>query len=146
LGIRVVIVALVLVVVSAGGFRHAGADWAPWRAGVGLLLFALGLGLAVWARRHIASNWGTPMSQKDDPELVTSGPYHLIRHPIYSGLLLAGAGTAVALSWRWLIVVAVAGAYFVYSATVEERYLSEQFPTAYRQYQQSTTMLVPFVF
>jgi protein-S-isoprenylcysteine O-methyltransferase Ste14 len=86
------------------------------------------------------------MSEKEDPELVTSGPYHLIRHPIYSGLLLAGAGTAVALSWRWLIVVVVAGAYFVYSATVEERYLSEQFPTAYRQYQQSTTMLVPFVF
>jgi protein-S-isoprenylcysteine O-methyltransferase Ste14 len=86
------------------------------------------------------------MSRKDEPELVTSGPYHLVRHPIYSGILLAGAGTAVALSWQWLIVVALAGIYFVYSATVEERYLTEQFPDAYPMYRRSTKMLVPLVF
>ena len=68
------------------------------------------------------------MSQKDEPELVTSGPYHLVRHPIYSGILVAGFGTAVALSWLWIIPVALAGVYFAYSATVEERYLTEQFP------------------
>jgi protein-S-isoprenylcysteine O-methyltransferase Ste14 len=45
----------------------------------------LGLGFAIWARVHIGRNWGTPMTQKDEPELVTSGPYHLVRHPIYSG-------------------------------------------------------------
>ena len=55
------------------------------------------------------------MAQKDKPELVTSGPYRLVRHPIYSGVLVAGAGTAVALSWKWLIVVAVAGVYLAYS-------------------------------
>jgi protein-S-isoprenylcysteine O-methyltransferase Ste14 len=43
------------------------------------------LGFAIWARVHIGRNWGTPMTQKDEPELVTSGPYHLVRHPIYSG-------------------------------------------------------------
>jgi protein-S-isoprenylcysteine O-methyltransferase Ste14 len=86
------------------------------------------------------------MTQKDEPELVTSGPYHVVRHPIYSGILVAGVGTAVALSWRWLTAVALAGVYFLYSATVEERYMTEQFPDSYPAYKRSTKMLVPFVF
>jgi protein-S-isoprenylcysteine O-methyltransferase Ste14 len=86
------------------------------------------------------------MSQKDEPELVTSGPYRLVRHPIYSGILLAGVGTALALSWWWLIAVVLAGLYFTYSATVEERYLGQQFPATYPAYKHSTKMLVPFLF
>ena len=86
------------------------------------------------------------MTRKDEPELVTSGPYHLVRHPIYSGILLAGIGTAVALSWLWLAAVVLAGAYFVYAATVEERFMTEQFPDAYPEYKRSSKMLVPFVF
>lgn len=61
-------------------------------------------------------------------------------------MLLAGVGTAAALSWAWLVAVALAGVYFVYSATVEERTLSEQFPEAYPAYRRSTKVLVPFVF
>jgi protein-S-isoprenylcysteine O-methyltransferase Ste14 len=118
----------------------------PGRARLGIVLFVLGLGFAIWTRLHIGRNWGTPMTRKDDPELVCSGPYRLVRHPIYSGILLAGAGTAVALSWRWLIPVLLAGVYFVYSATVEERYLTEQFPESYPAYKRSTKMLAPFVF
>jgi protein-S-isoprenylcysteine O-methyltransferase Ste14 len=87
-----------------------------------------------------------PMSRKDEPELVTSGPYHRVRHPIYSGILLAGVGTAVALSWLWLLAVVLTGIYFVYSATVEERYMGEQFPDSYPTYRRSTKMLVPFIF
>ena len=131
---------------SLGGFRGHGLTTDPWRAGIGLVLFALGLGFAIWARVHIGRNWGTPMTQKDEPELVTSGPYHLVRHPIYSGILVAGVGTAVALSWLWLAAVVLAGVYFVYSATVEERYLTEQFPDDYPAYKRSTKMLVPFIF
>ena len=86
------------------------------------------------------------MSQKDDPELVTSGPYGLVRHPIYFGVLLAGVGTGVALSWLWLIAMVLAGIYFVYSATVEERYLTKQFPDNYPMYCRSTKMLVPLIF
>ena len=86
------------------------------------------------------------MTQKDEPELVTSGPYHLIRHPIYSGILVAGLGTALGLNWLWLIAVGLAGIYFIYSATVEERYLAEQLPDAYPAYKHSTKMLVPYVF
>ena len=86
------------------------------------------------------------MSRKDEPELVTSGPYRLVRHPIYSGILVAGVGTAVALSWLWILAMALAGVYFAYSATVEERYLSEQFPDTYPLYRHTTKMLVPFIF
>jgi len=144
--IRALIVVLATVLIRFGAFRGHGLNTDPWRAGVGLALLALGLSFAIWARVHIGRNWGTPMSQKDDPELVTSGPYHSVRHPIYSGILMAGVGTAVALSWFWLIAVVLAGAYFLYSATVEERNLAKQFPEAYPTYRRSTKMLVPFVF
>jgi len=146
LRIRALIFVLVVVLVRLGAFRGHGLNTDPWRAGLGLVLLVLGLGFALWARVHIGRNWGTPMSQKDDPELVTSGPYHFVRHPIYSGILVAGVGTAVALSWLWLIAVTLAGVYFVYSATVEERDMAEQFPETYPAYRRSTKMLVPFVF
>jgi protein-S-isoprenylcysteine O-methyltransferase Ste14 len=143
--IRVVIVVLAFVLIRLGALRGHGASHDPVRAVVGLVLFAAGLGLAVWARVHIGRNWGTPMTQKDEPELVTSGPYRLVRHPIYSGILLAAVGTAVALSWVWLTAVALAGTYFIYSAFVEERYLAEEFPDTYPVYKRSTKMLVPFI-
>ncbi len=146
LGIRAVILVVVILLIRLGAFRHHGLNTEPWSAGLGLVLFALGLGFAIWARLHLGRNWGTPMTQKDEPELVTSGPYHLVRHPIYSGILVAGAGTAVALSWIGLTAVGLAGIYFAYSAMVEQRYMTEQFPDTYPAYKRSTKMLVPFVF
>jgi protein-S-isoprenylcysteine O-methyltransferase Ste14 len=144
--IRLVIVALAILLFRVGAFRSHGDNTDPWRDGFGLALFALGLGFAVWARVHIGRNWGTPMTRKDEPELVTSGPYRLVRHPIYSGILVAGIGTAMALSWLWLVGFALAAIYFVYAARVEERFLTEQFPEEYPPYRRSTRMLVPFVF
>lgn len=145
LSIRVAIAVVVFVLVRLGAFRGHGVNSDPWRASIGLAVFGAGLVFAILARRHIGCNWGTPMSQKNEPELVTSGPYRLVRHPIYAGLLIACIGTAVALSWAWLTVVALASAYFIYSAIVEERNLTEQFPDAYPLYKESTKMLVPFV-
>jgi protein-S-isoprenylcysteine O-methyltransferase Ste14 len=145
--IRVVLAAFFVLLARLGVIRgHGGVTADPWREAAGLVLFALGLGFAIWARVHIGRNWGVPMTRKDEPELVTSGPYRLVRHPIYSGLIAAGLGTALALSWFWLVPVALSGAYFVYAATVEERFLSEQFPNTYPRYKRSTKMLVPFVF
>ena len=145
LRIRALIIIVAILLSRFGVFRNHALQTDPWRAGLGLVLFAFGLGFAIWARVHIGRNWGTPMTQKQDPELVTSGPYHLVRHPIYSGILVAGAGTAVALGWIWLIAVTLAGVYFDYSAIVEERYMNEQFPDTYPGYKRSTKMLVPFV-
>jgi protein-S-isoprenylcysteine O-methyltransferase Ste14 len=146
LRIRVILVILVILLIRLGVFRGHGLNTDPWRAGIGLVFFAVGLGFAIWARMHIGRNWGPPMTQKVEPELVTSGPYRLVRHPIYSGILAAGLGTAVALSWWWLIAVALAGVYILYSAKIEERYLTDQFPDDYPDYKRSTKMLVPFIF
>ena len=146
LRIRAVIVVIAILLIRFGAFRGHGLDTDPLRAAIGLVLFALGLGFAIWARVHIGRNWGSPMTQKDEPELVTSGPYRLVRHPIYSGILVAAVGTAIALSWLWLTAVALIGIYFLYSATVEERHLSEQFPDSYPAYQRSTRRLLPFIF
>ncbi len=85
------------------------------------------------------------MTQKNEPELVTSGPYRLVRHPIYSGILVANVGTAMALSWFWLAAFGLAAIYFVYSATVEEKFLTEQFPEAYPAYKRSSKMLIPYL-
>jgi protein-S-isoprenylcysteine O-methyltransferase Ste14 len=145
LPIRVVLVIIVSILYHLGAFRHYRLNTELWRGWLGLVLFFAGLIFAVWARFNIGRNWGTPMSQRENPELVTSGPYRFVRHPIYSGILVAGLGTAVALNWKWLIVAVLAGAYFVYSATIEERYLIEQFPDAYPTYKRSTKMLVPFI-
>jgi protein-S-isoprenylcysteine O-methyltransferase Ste14 len=113
--------------------------------GVGAVLFVCGLALAVWARLILGRDWGMPMTQRADPELVTGGPYGLIRHPIYSGLLLAMLGTALATSLVGLALVAVLAVLFVYSASVEERNLTATFPSAYPAYCEHTKMLIPYV-
>jgi protein-S-isoprenylcysteine O-methyltransferase Ste14 len=112
---------------------------------IGTILFASGLGLAIWARVYLGRNWGMPMTEKAEPELVTSGPYKFVRHPIYSGILLALVGTALATNLYWLIAVCIVGAYFVYSASVEERIMTSSFPATYPSYRERTKMLIPFV-
>jgi protein-S-isoprenylcysteine O-methyltransferase Ste14 len=145
IGLRVALIVVVIFLVRGTGLRGHGARTDPALAGVGLALFFLGLGLAVWARLYIGRNWGTPMSHKKEPELVTTGPYHRIRHPIYTGLIVAMLGTALATTLYGLIAVAVLSGFLIYSATREEAYLTEQFQDTYRAYKHSTKMLIPFV-
>jgi protein-S-isoprenylcysteine O-methyltransferase Ste14 len=145
-GIRVGIILIVLLLLRVGVLKgHASNTADPWLEGIGLALFLPGLALAVWARVYIGRNWGMPMSRKDDPELVTTGPYRAIRHPIYSGIILAMVGTTLAVSWYWLIAVALLGGYFIYSAVTEERYMTGIFPEAYPAYKRSSKMLIPFI-
>ena len=112
----------------------------------GFVIFLLGLFTAIWARVHLGKNWGMPMSTKQNPELVTSGPYHYIRHPIYTGILLAMVGSSLASSFIWLTIFAIAGIYFVYSAIQEEKIMTKQFPKVYPSYKSKTKMLIPFIF
>jgi protein-S-isoprenylcysteine O-methyltransferase Ste14 len=112
---------------------------------IGAVVFTSGIALAVWARVHLGRNWGMPMTQKAEPELVTSGPYRFVRHPIYSGLLLGVLGTALVTNLLGVIVAVCLGGYFSYSASVEEKNLTETFPTAYPAYRAATKMLIPFV-
>jgi protein-S-isoprenylcysteine O-methyltransferase Ste14 len=130
----------------AGVLRNGRLAEHSWiLAAIGALLFACGIALAVWARLHLGRNWGMPMTERAEPELVTSGPYRFVRHPIYSGLLMAMLGTALVDNLLGLIVVAVLVAYFYYCGIVEERNLVATFPKAYPEYKSSTKMLIPFL-
>jgi len=145
-GVRVGILVLILLLIRLRVFKgHETATGNPWLRGIGLAIFVLGLALAVWARVYLGRNWGMPMSQKADPELVTTGPYRRIRHPIYSGIILAMVGTAIAVSLYWLIAAAALGAYFLFSAVVEERTMAGLFPAAFPPYKRATKMLIPYV-
>lgn len=145
-GFRVAIVLVALLLLRLGVFKGRTVTRDPWLQVIGLVIFFLGLALAVWARVYLGRNWGMPMSEKADPELVTTGPYSTVRHPIYSGIILAMIGTTVAVSLYWLVAVVLVGAYFIYSAVMEERYMAGRFPDAYPKYKQSTKMLIPFIF
>ena len=145
-GIRVGLILVVLLLLRLRVFKGLRTGTGnPWLLGTGLVIFFLGLALAVWARVYLGRNWGMPMSQKADPELVTTGPYERIRHPIYSGIILGMAGTAIAVSLYWLVAVAILGAYFLYSAVVEERTMTKLFPAAYPPYKRATKMLIPYL-
>lgn len=140
-----------LIIVAAGvaiRLTHGSSDLgvhSPALETVGVIVFLSGLALAVWARIHLGRNWGMPMTERAEPELVTSGPYRFVRHPIYSGILLGMVGTALATNLYFLIASALALAYFAYSATVEERLLTDSFPDAYPSYRAHTKMLIPYV-
>jgi protein-S-isoprenylcysteine O-methyltransferase Ste14 len=126
-------------------FRGGAATADPWLLGTGLAIFVLGLALAVWARVYLGGNWGMPMSRRADHELVTTGPYRMIRHPIYSGIILAMVGTAIAVGPYWLNAAAILGAYFLVSAVIEERTMAKLFPAAYPPYKHATKMLIPYI-
>lgn len=111
--------------------------------GVGLCL--AGFAFAFWARAHLGRNWGMPMSLRQGHELVTSGPYAYVRHPIYSGIMLAMIGSALAVGVFWLALFALYFAYFLFSARAEEKMMLAQFPDTYPAYRRRTKMLIPLV-
>lgn len=113
---------------------------------VGLILCIAGIGYAIWARIVIGRNWGMPMSLKEDPQLVTTGPYAQVRHPIYSGVLLAMLGSALAISLWWIVFFVVNAGQFVYAARKEEQLMLQTFPDSYPGYMRRTRMLIPFLF
>jgi protein-S-isoprenylcysteine O-methyltransferase Ste14 len=112
----------------------------------GAIIATAGAILAFTARAAIGRNWGPPASRRTDTELITSGPYAFVRHPIYSGILLMIIGTAVGIVPTWWLVAAAAGFYFFYSARAEERFMAERFPDTYPAYRARTKMLLPFLF
>lgn len=142
---RLAAIALVLIATHTPLNGNTGTVRSTWLHATGVVIFLFGVGLAAWARIFLGNNWGMPMTEKVDPELITTGPYRYIRHPIYSGLLVAVIGTALALNLYGLLVAVFAGVYFVYSATVEERTMASHFPAVYPNYRRSTKMLIPLV-
>jgi protein-S-isoprenylcysteine O-methyltransferase Ste14 len=112
----------------------------------GAALCIIGVAFAVWARVALGRNWGMPMTRHADPELVTSGPYRFVRHPIYTGLSVILIGSALVYPHAVALPCAMMVGYSVFSARREERDLEARFPETYPVYKRRSKFLVPFVF
>ena len=114
---------------------------------LGYALLVAGLSLAFWARATLGRNWSGRVTIKEDHELVTAGPYGWVRHPIYSGALLAVTGSAIALGWTGgLVTLVLFTGVFVRKILLEERMLSGHFGDRYAEYRKRTRALIPFIF
>ena len=117
---------------------------AGWAAPLGMVMTLAGLLFACWARQVLGSNWSAVVQLKQDHELIERGPYRHVRHPIYTGLLLAFLGTAMALGeWRGLLALTIVAVSFWFKLRLEERWLGEQFGPAYADYKRRVKALVP---
>lgn len=149
IGLRIAVVSLVFALLQSPSLRQLlgeiqrSTNHSAVLGWSGAVLCVLGFGVAINARRHLGRNWGMPMSRKEDAQLVTSGPYAFVRHPIYTGLILAMLGSAMGISVFWAPVLIFIGAYFIYSARREEKLMLQLFPQQYAAYRARTGMLWP---
>ena len=101
---------------------------------------------AIWARNVLGRNWSGIVTLKQDHELIRTGPYRYVRHPIYTGLLIAFAGSAIARGeWRGLLALAIAFVALWRKLKLEEQWMIETFGDAYRRYRDEVRALIPFV-
>jgi len=113
----------------------------------GLAMVFAGAAFAAWARIYMGANWSGRVAIKQDQQLIRSGPYAIVRHPIYAGLLLAVLGTAVAIGEVGCLIafgLAVAGWRMKWRR--EEQFLSEHFGAQYDDYRRHVKALIPFVY
>jgi protein-S-isoprenylcysteine O-methyltransferase Ste14 len=109
-----------------------------------LIMVVGGLGFSVWARRHIGQFWSSRVTLKEGHQLIQSGPYARVRHPIYSGIALAMIGTALFVGeWRALLGAAIFIVGHWLKGRREEALLTSQFGPAYEEYKNRTGSLLP---
>lgn len=115
--------------------------------GVGTALLFLGMAISIWARVELGRNWSNVVTVKVGHELVQSGPYRWVRHPIYTGILVSLGGTALAQDfWCDLAVVPIVFIAFWIKLRLEEEWMRGQFGAAYDAYCARTARLIPFLF
>ncbi len=116
-------------------------EWIAW---VGAAVTWMGVAIAVWARYCIGEYWSARVTLKEGHRLIRSGPYAFVRHPIYTGMLLACIGTALVVGeWRGVLAVALLLAAHSRKAIREERLLTTEFGEEYSSYRRSTGFLFP---
>jgi protein-S-isoprenylcysteine O-methyltransferase Ste14 len=148
-------VAALIVLVAARLARRAGSSGAVFFRGIftsppalgwtAAAFTAVGIGFAVWARVYLGRNWSPRPAVKEHHELVTTGPYTYVRHPIYTGIMLATFGTALMGTIFGIVMFIVISIVFALRIGKEEKLMLELFPRQYREYKQRTKRLVPFV-
>jgi protein-S-isoprenylcysteine O-methyltransferase Ste14 len=125
---------------------HHHMSWSPlWPDVVGIVLLIGGIAFAWWARLHLGRLWSSTVTAKQGHHVVDTGPYGLVRHPIYTGLLTSVLGTALAEQhWRcWIGAALIIGGTFI-KARLEEAFLRQQLEAqAYDAYAARVPMLIP---
>lgn len=112
---------------------------------IGLALLVAGLAFSVWARVHLGRNWSGNVAVKEGHELIRTGPYAYVRHPIYTGILTGVLGTAICSgTLRAAVGVAIIAAAFVVKLRAEERFMRETFPGQYEKFSEEVPALIPF--
>jgi protein-S-isoprenylcysteine O-methyltransferase Ste14 len=115
--------------------------WIDW---LGAWLTLAGVLFAIWARTSIGREWSAEIQIKQGHQLIRTGPYARIRHPIYTGILLAVAGTALAIGeYRALFALAILCIAFARKAKKEESFLAAQFGPAFEEHRRSTGFFLP---
>lgn len=128
--------------ISALGWRFLPADAAIGWSGV--FLTALGAALAIWARYTLGEYWSARVTLKEGHQIIRSGPYRFVRHPIYTGMLVAAIGTAIVVGeWRAVAAVLILLTVHSLKARREERLLTSEFGEEYAAYRRSTGFLFP---
>jgi protein-S-isoprenylcysteine O-methyltransferase Ste14 len=130
--------------VLGGWFRIRLFPATRWVEILGVAITAAGMALAIWARAYLGGNWSGIVTVKVGHELVRTGPYRWVRHPIYSGIILALLGTALELGeWRGLLAVVLLYAGFKIKSRIEERTMAGVFGAEYDEYSRSTGAIFP---
>lgn len=110
----------------------------------GVAIMAVGVAIAFWARVHLGTNWSGVVTLKEGHELIRSGPYRNIRHPIYTGILVAFLGNVLVNGqMRGLIALAIIWASFFIKARREEKFLAQEFGPKFEEHTQHTGMFLP---
>jgi protein-S-isoprenylcysteine O-methyltransferase Ste14 len=120
------------------------APWSFWLFVAGAALTWCGVTLAIWARYHIGRYWSSNVALREEHQLIRTGPYARIRHPIYTGILLAASGTTIAVGrYRCLVAVTIFLVAFVAKSMKEEALLRKQFGGAFEEHRRQTGFFLP---
>jgi hypothetical protein len=133
------------------GSRNGSLSWHLFEAfelrWIGLALTAAGLLFTVWARAHLGRNWSGIITLKSDHELIRTGPYAYVRHPIYTGMLLAALGSALAANrFDAMLGVCLVLLAFVIKLRREESLLTQEFGDHYHAFKREVPALIPFIY
>jgi protein-S-isoprenylcysteine O-methyltransferase Ste14 len=143
---RLLYLALLLLFLPVPGLRSRFVPLVPAVTVAGLTIQALGILLAIWSRRHLGRNWSGAISIAAEHQLVRTGPYRSIRHPIYSAMFLMYLGTAtVSGELHALVALAVLTAAYWRKIRLEEKALSQAFGAEFETYRQGTRLLIPYL-